>query len=317
MGLASALGALMKMSRARTILCRKSSLGLAVMLGLAALPVRAELHYLIVGGLGGEPAYAERFAEEASRMASAAERTLGGEARLSVLSGESATRDALREALATLAAETEASDRVAIFLIGHGSYDGRAYKFNLKGPDIDDAEFAELLDAIPARSQLVVNMTSASGAVLEPWTADGRAVITATRSGAERNATRFAESWSAALSSDDADLNKNGSISAQEAFDFASRLIADSFSDEGTLATEHPELRGDNASAFEVALLRQRDVTDPELARLYERRDSLAEEMTALALRRDELGDDYRVQFQDLAVELALVEEQIERATAE
>lgn len=290
--------------------------GLALFLGLAA-PARAELHYLIVGGLGGEPAYAERFAQNASIMASAARRTLGGDARVAVLSGDDATLEAVRAAMASLASSTTAGDRVAIFLIGHGSYDGSAYKFNLKGPDIDGDEFAELLAAIPAQSQLVVNATSASGAVLEPWSADGRTVVTSTRSGAERNATRFARYWAAALSSGDADLDKNGSISVQEAFDYASRRVTDSYDEEGALATEHPELRGDAASAFEVARLSARGDLSPALEGLYDRRDELAEQMTSLRLSRDELGDDYQQQLQELAVEIALVNEQIDRLEAE
>ena len=95
-------------------------------------------------------------------------------------------------------------------LVGHGSYDGEAYKLNLPGPDIDGDEFAKLLAAVPARSQLVVNTTSASGAVLEKWAAEGRTLITATRSGFERNATRFAQHFAAALAAGSADINKNG-----------------------------------------------------------------------------------------------------------
>jgi hypothetical protein len=293
------------------------ALSLAALVALAATPARAELYYLIVGGIGGEPGYAERFAENAAAMRAAAERTLGGDERITVLSGDGATREALLEALGALATETAADDRVAIFLIGHGSYDDHDYKLNLTGPDIDGSELVELLAAIPARGQLIVNATSASGAVLESWTADGRAVITATRSGAERNATRFAQYWAAALSSEDADLDKNGSISAREAFDYAAKEVADSYEEAGALATEHPEIRGDTASAFEVARLRALDVRTPELARLYERRDDLAEQMASLRLRREELGDDYLTQLQTLAVELALVEEQIEQDSAE
>lgn len=284
---------------------------------LLAAPARAELYYLIVGGIGGDPDYAERFADDAAAMAAAAERTIGGRETVTVLSGDAATREAVREALAGLAESTEAADRLAVVLIGHGSYDGHEYKFNLPGEDITGTELAELLDAVQAQSQVIVNATSASGAVLEPWSADGRAVITATRSGAERNATRFARHWAAALSSDDADLNKNGSISAQEAFDFASRLVAESFEAEGILATEHPELRGDAAGAFEVARLSARVAATPEAEALNDRLAALEEEVAALRLRRDELGDDYLPQLQALLVELAEVQEQIDEASAE
>ncbi|MDX1562311.1 MAG: hypothetical protein R3305_05265 [Gammaproteobacteria bacterium] len=284
---------------------------------LLALPARAELYYLIVGGLGGDPLYAERFASYVSTMSSAARRTLGDEARVKVLSGDSATADAVREALTELAETTEPADRLAVFLIGHGSYDGSKYKFNLTGPDLDGDELAVLLADIPAQSQLVVNATSASGAVLESWAADGRTLITATRSGAERNATRFAEYWARALSSDDADLNKNGSISAQEAFDYAARLVAESFEEEGALATEHPELRGDAAGAFEASRLTERVAATPEVELLNREVARLEEEIASLRLRRGVLGDEYLTPLQSRRGERARVQERIDEATAE
>jgi polyhydroxyalkanoate synthesis regulator phasin len=286
-------------------------------LALLCAPARAELYYLIVAGLGGDASYAERFAEDATAMAAAAERTVGSRDSITVLRGDEATREALREALAGLAESTQPADRLAVFLIGHGSYDGHEYKLNLTGEDITGTELEALLGAVPAQSQLIVNATSASGAVLEPWSAGGRAVITATRSGAERNATRFSRHWAAALSSEEADLNKNGSISAQEAFDYASRLVTESFEADGILATEHPELRSDAAGAFEVSRLSARVAATPVVEALNERLAELEEEVAALRLRREALGADYLPQLQALLVELAEVQEQIDEASAE
>src|SRR5690606_10725418 len=106
------------------------------------------------------------------------------EAQVRVLTDEDATADSVRAAFADLGA-LDATDTLLVFLIGHGTYDGEHYKVNLKGPDITGAEFAELLNSVPTRSQLVMNATSASGAILEPWAADSRTLITATRSGNE------------------------------------------------------------------------------------------------------------------------------------
>jgi hypothetical protein len=290
-----------------------------LLMALVVLPdsARAELHYLIVAGLGGDPSYAERFADDAAAMVDAAERTLGDAERVQVLSGEEATLEAVRQSLTDLGARTAPSDRLAVFLLGHGSYDGAEYKFNLKGEDISGTELNELLAGVPAQSQLLVNMTSSSGAVLESWAGDGREVITATRSGAERNATRFSEHWAKALSAEDADLNKNGSISVQEAFDYTARLVADSYETEGGLATEHPELRGSAAGAFEISRLAALAASSPELDELNGRLADLEEQVAALRLRRDELGDDYLPQLQSLLVDLALVQEQIDEASAE
>lgn len=286
----------------------------ALLLGLLPSVSRAELYYLIVGGLGGDSSYAAKFTSAANSMARAAERTLGTTDGVIVLNGEEATLEALRTALADLSGNTGPGDRLAVFLIGHGSYDGTQYKFNLTGDDIDGAELAELIGSVPAQNKLIVNMTSASGSVFEDWSGDGRSVITATRSGAERNATRFAEHWAAALSSDDADLNKNGSVSAQEAYDYASRLVADSYEADGALATEHAQISGDAAGAFEVARLTERVALTPELDALNSRLSDLEEQVAALRLRREELGDDYLPQLQSLLVELASVQEQIDAA---
>jgi hypothetical protein len=284
---------------------------------LLAPPAHAELYYVIVGGLGGSPDYEEAFAAHVRELAQAAERTLGGDARVTVLVGDQATSDALRKGLADLAERTSEADKLALFLVGHGSFDGTQYKVNLPGPDIDGAELQALLTAIPARSQLIVNATSASGAVLEEWGTEGRTVITATRSGAERNATRFAEHFAAALSAEEADINKNGMITAREAFDFADRRVAESFESEGTLATEHPQLVGDDAAAFDVARLRARPAERPEVVALTAERDALEERIAALRLEREALGEDYLAQLQALLVELALLQERIDAAEAQ
>jgi hypothetical protein len=82
-----------------------------------------------------------------------------------------------------MATEVKPTDAFALLLIGHGSYDDSDYKFNLPGPDITAGELAALLNRIPARRQLVVNMTSCSGGSLAALVKKDRIVITATKSG--------------------------------------------------------------------------------------------------------------------------------------
>ena len=280
-----------------------------------APPAQAELYYLIVGGLGGEPAYANRFMAQTESLADAAARSLGDESRVTLLNGEEATREALTEALQQLAQTVTPADTLAVFLVGHGTYDGFAYKYNLPGRDLDGGELGELLGAVPAGRQLVVNATSASGAVLESWTQEGRTLITATKSGGERNATRFAEHWTAALSSDGADTNRNGIITAQEAFDYAERMVAESYENEGALATEHAQLAGEPAESFTAARLEARVALTQELERLFADLDALEGEVQALGTRRNEMNSDaYLNALQDLLLELALVQRQIDDA---
>ena len=291
---------------------------LAVALGAAA-PAHAELYYLIVGGLGGEAAYEEQFAKDAEALAAVARRTTAAN-RVILLQGESATREALVSGLDSLRTRTKAADSVVVVLVGHGSYDGEAYKLNLPGPDIDGEELGKLLGAVPARSQLIVNATSASGAVLEKWAGEGRTLITATRSGFERNATRFAQHFAAALAAGSADINKNGAITAQEAFDYASRSVADSFEKDGALATEHPQIAGDAAGRFTVARLASAGpaepvATNPAFAALVAERERLDAEIEALRGRRESMANDaYLAELQGLLVQLAEAQAKIDAA---
>lgn len=277
------------------------------------LAVEAEPYYLVVAGLGGEPRYAHAFDEQANAFAEAARRTTGDDELVTVLSGEDATRESLQQAFNDLTASMSAADTLVLFLIGHGSFDGEQYKFNLRGPDVSGQELGEMLAGIPARSQLIVNATSASGAVLEAWAADGRTLVTATRSGAERNATRFAEHWTAALSNAEADIDKNGTITVQEAFDYASRKVAESYESESTLATEHPQLAGDAAPRFAVARLTERSTATPELERLISQLTELEGEIDALRLRRDEMESEaYLNELQGLLLQLARMQQEID-----
>src|SRR5207302_9438679 len=108
-------------------------------------------------------------------------------------------------------------------LIGHGSFDGEEYKFDLNGPDVRAGEIAKMCDHVAAGRQLIVDTTSASGGAVQilgrPW----RAVIAATKAGTEKNSTVFARYWVEALEDPGADTDKSDSISAMEAFRYATK----------------------------------------------------------------------------------------------
>ncbi len=63
----------------------------------------------------------------------------------------------------------------------------------------------------PPTRQLVVNMTSSSGGSIEFLRKPTRVVITATKTGTEKNATVFARYWAEALRDPAADADKNES----------------------------------------------------------------------------------------------------------
>lgn len=284
---------------------------------LLPMAVAAELHVIAVEGLGGTEEYTQRFSEEVAKLELAAQSVTTAE-HMRVFAGEEATEENILAHFDALAAIVNADDRVVIYLIGHGSYDGYEYKFNLPGPDLTGEQLVELLDALPSNNQLLVNTSSASGATLDALTNETRVVITATRSGSERNATRFGSSFVAALEDPAADINKNNAISAQEAFDYAARQVTDYFEFRGQLATEHPQLKGERAARFTLARLEVPEPAgdDPELGLLFEQRDQLDGRIEELQLRKDELTtDEYYTQLQQLLLELARVGDRIDRIT--
>ena len=139
----------------------KRALLLAMMV-VCVLPARAATYYVIVAGLGGEPDYEQRFtgaAKDLDRVFKAS----GETAHVYTLAGAQATAAQLRETLGNVARDAKADDDFVLVLIGHGSFDGVEYKFNLVGPDLTAAEIAELCNHVAARRQLVVNTTSSSG----------------------------------------------------------------------------------------------------------------------------------------------------------
>jgi hypothetical protein len=103
--------------------------------------------------------------------------------------------------------------------------------------------------------QLVVNATRTSGAIAERWVRPQRVVITATRSGAERNAPRFGGFWAEALGSTEADRDKDGNLTAQEAYDYANRKVAEAFKSDAAIVSEHARIGGTEPSRMVVARL--------------------------------------------------------------
>src|SRR5581483_3514969 len=152
------------------------------------------------------------------------------------------TRDQIRARFAEIDKQAKPADALVLMLIGHGSFDGTDYKFNIPGPDITGAELASLLDRIPATRQLVVNMTSSSGGSMSFLQRKSRIVITATKTGTEKNATVFARYWAEALREPAADADKNESVSALEAFHYAQQKTNEFFDSQKRLATEHSVL---------------------------------------------------------------------------
>jgi Peptidase C13 family len=285
--------------------------------GLLSVPATtlADTYAVIIAGLGGEPQYEQRFRNQATSLAQASEKLTGDQARVSVLSADKADRESVRRELRTLAAAAKREDQVLIVLIGHGSYDGEDYRFNLPGPDLTASELGSLFDQVQARDQLIVNSTSASGAAIERWRRDNRVIITATRSGNEKTATRFAQYWVDAVSTNAADTNRDDVVTATEAYEFANRKVAESFKADVSLATEHARLEGKGAERFQVARFGNAILatSDAALSALYNQRVGIERDLATLKERKPSLETNaYYDQLEGVLVRLAMLQNEID-----
>lgn len=293
---------------------------MAALLLAAAAPAPAAVHVMVVSGLGGEPQFDERFNAWSEQIARGSATVSGGPDTVYRHSGDEAKREAIEARLRKLAGELRAGDQFVLVLLGHGSYDGSEYRLNIPGPDLTGSQFLALLDRIPATvPQLVVNATSASGAIAERWSKPHRIVITATRSGGERVATRFGGYWAEALTSDEADLDKDGSITVREAYEFARRRVEDAYKADAAIITENSKLGGGDPARFVVARLGDEALfaSDRELAALREEQDGVEQRLDALRAQKAQLPeDDYYARLEPVLVEMARLGTRIEARLA-
>ncbi|HEX6048166.1 MAG TPA: hypothetical protein VFZ21_02825, partial [Gemmatimonadaceae bacterium] len=243
--------------RGRTSLRRCGGLFAVLALGsaFAVVPgVHAQgsgrVRVLIVTGVAGEAALAGAFHKQAMTMIDALTSRFGVPAADIVHLAESPERDASRikaastkeniiRELTALGEQSKTGDVLFVMLIGHGSGDDAAARFNVPGPDITAADFARVLDGIGGPTIAFVNAASASGGFVATLSGPNRVIATATKSGMERNQTRFANYFVQAYAGDVADADKDGRVSVLEAYEYARREVARAFEQENHLLTEH------------------------------------------------------------------------------
>ena len=298
---------------------------------LAATAAPATTFHLTIAGLGGEPDYDVRF----TQLATEAHKLVGStsDAQSSLLTGAGATKVKIREALAAIAQQAKPEDSVVVFLIGHGSFDGQDYKINIPGPDLSGLELAALLDRVPAQKQLVVNTTSSGGASLALLQKVNRVIVSATKSGTERNAPLFARFWVEALRDPAADSDKNEVVSALEAYRYADQKTTQYFERAKRLATEHALLEdtgkgegarapstenGQGLLASRLPVLKlgtmQKAAADPAKQALLRRKEDLEQKIDQLKYTKASLpAADYRKQLQVLLTDLARLQAELDK----
>lgn len=202
---------------------------------------------IVVIGAPGAPEFGEQFNTWADRWEAAARR---GEAKFIAIGRESSKEttdgERLRQALA--GQSKDADSPLWVVLIGHGTFDRRSAKFNLRGPDLAATDLQKWLESFQ-RPVAVVNCASASGPFINRLAGPDRVIVTATKSGHEHNFARFGDHMSAAIADPAADLDKDEQTSLLEAFLAASKRTAEFYETDGRLATEHA-LLDDNADGL-------------------------------------------------------------------
>jgi hypothetical protein len=287
---------------------------------------------VIINGPGGEAAYTKQFAEWTEQLNSLLSQRYGFTPKqIKLLSDKTATAEEVKRAFASLKSELDAGNILYVFLIGHGSFDGKEAKFNLVGPDLSASDYNQLLSSLPTRRIVVFNMSSASGEFVKPLSAKGRIIVTATRSGQETNATRFAGFFVNALNATDGDTDQDGHTSILEAFVYATRLTDDFYKRAGRLATEHALIddNGDGvgrekAEAGEGLLARatyldslsvDEAAATAATGRLLKERARLEGEIEQLIARKANMPEaEYEAALERLFIELAKVNRSIKQA---
>jgi len=311
----------------RGLVARGSWLALALSMSLARAASAQDTHLLVITGVGGDDEHTTQFHQWATTIIDAAKERGGltddtitylgdkpdlAPARIKARS----TRDNVQKAFTDLAARAQAADEVFIVLIGHGSFDGRMAAFNLAGPDLSAEDYAGLLSKVLSQRIVFVNTASSSGGFLAPLAGPGRTIVTATKTGGERNETRFASFFAEAFKDNAADTDRNGRVSVAEAFEYAKTKVAATYTKGGYIQTEHATLDDGRDGKFAGTLFLESEkakaaatanIADPELRALLDAQRALENQVAALRLRKDSMDPaEYDRQSEKLLTELAL-----------
>jgi hypothetical protein len=292
---------------------------------LMPLPVYAQdTHLLVITGVGGDEEHNGQFSKWAIAIVDAAKKLGLPDANVTYLSGQPdpdprtrgrSTKDNVSKALTDTAVRSKPNDDVFVLLIGHGSFDGRVAAFNLPGPDLTVEDYAKLLAKFALQHVVFVNTASSSGPFVQALAGPSRVIVTATKTGGERNETRFPEFFVEALQSDAADRDRNGRVSLLEAFDYARAKVQSSYEQGGHIMTEHAVLDDGSEGKFAATLfLAPRPsrsaaaaTADPALRALLEQRDDLEEKVTRLRLEKEKMDPaKYEQELEALVTELAV-----------
>ena len=153
-----------------------------------------------------------------------------------------ATRDSIAAELLTLKSHIAADDSLFVIVMGHTHFENNLAWFNLPGPDLQQKEFAELFQGFQAKEQVFIITIPCSGYYIRTLSGPGRYVISATEADLEINETLNPHALADLMSmapKPEWDLDADKKFSFFEFYIALCRGVADRYTDETLLATEH------------------------------------------------------------------------------
>jgi chorismate mutase len=295
---------------------RAAVLGALVCASYARPASAQQTHVLIITGLSAEPQYKAVFLRTAATLADSARlRWKVADSSLIVLGEDPAddpkhikgksTKEEVANAFLRLSKRVAPGDVLLVFLNGHGAGEGPGSRVNLPGPDPTAADYASWISGFARQTIVFVNAASGSGDFLPVLAGRGRIVVTATKTGIERNETVFAAPFVRGLTGTEADADKDGRVSIFEAFDFAKKEVARVYETDKKMLTEHA-IMSDTILARRVSFGVPASGADPKIAALVAERQALESQVADLRARKASTDSTvYAAQLEKLLLELA------------
>ncbi|MEE9333465.1 MAG: hypothetical protein V3U65_05175 [Granulosicoccaceae bacterium] len=292
----------------------------AMFYGATALMVVQPLHAstsgVIVSGIGGNVEFENAFELQGQNILEGLKTLSPNDDAFTLLTGPDVSRDAVMSAIELQASKDQ--ETFILVLLGHGTIDGRNWRFNIPGDDLSDEDLIAAMAGVSAAGQLVVVATSGSGALLDSLSQPGRVVVTATKSGGEINSSRFGEYFAEAIGSDVADIDRNEILTIGEAWRYANEQVVSYYEDQKQLASEHARIKVNDQADLAVARLGalRLAIDNPEVTVLLEQRLELEKQFNALRDQKTLFGfDEFYEKLEPILLDIATLQQKIDEVT--
>ncbi len=306
-------------------------------------------YIMVIAGLGGSPEYTEKYKNYLKETRTVFTGNYKIPAENVVMLGETkivdseyvndvSNAESIKKYINDFSTRINEDDTFFLILFGHGSFDGKNSYLNIPRKDLSDEEYDGLLDNIKAGKIVVINTASASFPFIDKLSKPGRIIITATKSGTQKNQPLFGQYLVEAFTNPASDLDKNGILSVLEVFSYSSERTFRWYEDNNHLATEHPQIEdtGDKLSSrineietsgegslasityfknrMDILLAGSNAEADSVLVRLLGEQEQVEREIAELKVQKDSMDEDsYFAKLEEFLIKLAEISDEIEK----